>query len=301
MADQEQPKRGPGRPGTYTSAAERARAWRERQKALIAQAKQPAEPVIVEKVVERIVEKVVERIVEKVVEIPVDRNISPSAGKGTAKTRGKAASDTPDAGRLIPLLKPKFGVYGGEEKAKRLRTNAARAASTARDILGMFASFEPIPEAEKDFLEQAARFFEGLNAGFEVAQRGAKKAKAQADAEWKAKREARIADTIRLTFGESPELDEVRTTAETLQRFASRETCAAEARHRGVDRAYFFIHREYELRAALKSNDPQKIAREVAEIRLEVGERGRTWKDRDETCYSAGWSDFLEYRSNENR
>lgn len=291
MADQEQPKRGPGRPGTYTSAAERARAWRERQKVLIAQAQQPAEPVIVE--------KVVERIVEKVVEIAVDRNISPSASKATAKTRGKAASATPDAGRIIPLLKPKFGAYGGEDKAKRLRVNAARAASTARDILGMFASHEPIPENEKAFLEQAARFFEQLNAGFEVAQRGAKKAKAQADAEWQAKREARIANTIRQTFGETLDLAQARATAEALQTYASREACAAEAQRLGVDHAYFFISRDYEMRGALKSNDPQRIAREVAEVRLEVGESGRTWRDKEKTCYSAGWSDFLEFRSNE--
>lgn len=78
MADQEQPKRKPGRPGTYASSADRARAWRERQKALIAQAQQPAEPVIIE--------KVVEKIIEKVVEIPVDRNIPPLACRGQPET-----------------------------------------------------------------------------------------------------------------------------------------------------------------------------------------------------------------------
>jgi len=293
MANLEQNKRGRGRPGTYASAADRARAWRQRQKDLIAQAQQPAEPVIVE--------KVVEKIVEKVVEVHVDRNIPPLASKATARTRGKASGSAPDAGRLIPLLQPKFGVYGGEERAKRLRSNAARAASTARDILNMFNTWEQIPEAEKIFLDQAARFFDKLNAGFEVAQRGAKQAKVKADAEYKAKREAQIAQTIRQTFGETLDLAEVRATAEAMQVYASREIGNTEAKRRGVDRAYFFINREFELRAALKSNDAQKIAREVAEVRMEAGERGRTWKDRDETCYNAGWSDFVEFRTNGKR
>lgn len=293
MADQEQPKRKPGRPGTYASSADRARAWRERQKALIAQAQQPAEPVIIE--------KVVEKIIEKVVEIPVDRNIPPLASKPTAKTRSKATSSAPSAARLIPLLKPKFGTYGGEEHAKRLRTNAARAASTARDILAMFATYEPIPETEKLFLEQASRFFDELNTGFTSAQHSAKAAKAKADAEFHAQRQAKIAETIRHTFGDTLDLETLQATAAALQAYASRETCAAEAQRRGVDRAYFFIPRDFELRAAIKSADPQRLAREIAEIRLEAGEHGRRWKDREEICYSAGWQDFMQYRSNENR
>lgn len=47
--DQEQPTRKRGRPGTYANAAERARAWRQRQKDLIAKAQQAAAPVIIEK------------------------------------------------------------------------------------------------------------------------------------------------------------------------------------------------------------------------------------------------------------
>lgn len=281
MANQEQPKRGRGRPGTYASAAERARAWRQRQKDLIAQAQKLAEPIVIEK----IVEKVVDRTIEK-----------PSPAQ---KAGNKTTSKAPDAVKLTLLLQPKFGAYGGEDRAKRLRANAARAASTARDILGMFSAYEPIPEAEKTFLEQAARFFDGLNAGFEVAQRGAKRAKTKADAEYQAKCEAKIAEVIRLTFGETLDLAQVRATAEAMQTYASRETNAIEAKQRGVDRVYFFITREYELRAALKSNDAQKIAREVAEVRLEAGERGRNWKDREETCYSAGWSDFIKFRTYE--
>ena len=40
-------------------------------------------------------------------------------------------------------------------------------------------------------------------------------------------------------------------------------------------------------------------AREIAEVRMEAGERGRAWMDREERCYSAGWSDFIAFRTNE--
>lgn len=88
-------KRKRGRPGTYSSDAERARAWRQRQRELIAAAK-TAEPLIVEKVVE------VERIVEKRV---------PSPLKITKK-----AHVEPNASNLFPLLKERFTGFQGEVK-----------------------------------------------------------------------------------------------------------------------------------------------------------------------------------------
>lgn len=277
MADQEQSKRGPGRPATYASPAERARAWRQRQKDLIAQAQQPTEPVIVE--------KVVEKIIEKRVEIPDDRSKPAKSGKRT----------NPEARKLFPALKNEFGAYGGEDKAKRLRANAAKAASTAREILGLLQYKLEVPENEKAFLQDVAQFFEDMNGLFQTAQGQAKRDKAKADAEFLAKREAKIAEVTRQTFGEKLDLEQVTSTASALQAFASREVCDAEAKRRRVDRAFFFITREHELRYALKSADVKKIAREIAEIRLEAGETGRTWKDREETCYSAGWQDFISF------
>ena len=76
--------------------AERARAWRQRQRELIAAAK-AAEPLIVEKVVE------VERIVEKRVASPA--RIS------------KKGHFEPNASNLFPLLKERFTGFQGEENA----------------------------------------------------------------------------------------------------------------------------------------------------------------------------------------
>lgn len=281
MADQEQTRRGRGRPSTYATPADRARAWRQRQKDLIAQGQQPAAPVVVE--------KIVEKVIEKVIEIPVDRSKSGSASK----------RNTADAQKLFPTLQDQFGAYGGEDRAKRLRTNAAKAASTAREIIGMLDHKPNVPETEKNFLLEVAIFFENMNGLFHGAQGKAKQAKAMADAEYQAKRTARIEEAILLTFGQKLDLAQVTATAKALQAFASREVQAENAKRLEVDRSYFFINREYELRTALKAGDAALIAREVADIRLEAGERGRRWNDKEEICYSAGWSDFEKYRTNE--
>jgi len=176
-----------------------------------------------------------------------------------------------------------------------LRTNAARASNTARELLAMFDKWETEPAREKAFLAQVVQFFDRLNEGFEVTQRHAKHARVQAEKAMLARHETRIKDAIRDSFGNAPELEQVRAIAEALQTFASREVQAAEAQRHGAARSYFHIPREYELRAAIKSNDAQKIAREVAEVRLEAGELGRTWKDKETISYSPGWQDFLNY------
>lgn len=116
-----------GRPGTYSSDAERARAWRQRQRELIAAAK-TAEPVVVENVE-------VERIVEKRV---------PALAKST-----KNAHVTPNASNLFPLLKERFAGYQGEENAKRFRTNAAKAATAAREILSSRSAEAPFRKSKK--------------------------------------------------------------------------------------------------------------------------------------------------------
>lgn len=284
MSDQEQTSRKRGRPRTYASAADRAKAWRQRQRDLIAKAQQSAEPIIIEKVVEKIVE------IPVTVPQPMPR---PSRATKSAKT--------PRADKLAPLLKTKLNGYGGEERAKALRINAARAATTARDILRLFEDWENVPETERAFLRQAAQFFSELNTVFEAKQHTAKAAKAKADAEFARKREAELAETIRLTFGDTLDPAQVIATAQALERFVSEPVRTANAKRRGVDHYYFFIARTYEFRQALKTENIPRLAREIAEIRMETGERGRLWRDtmREENCYSAGWADFVAFRTHE--
>ena len=269
-------KRKRGRPGTYSSDAERARAWRQRQRDLIAAAKS-AEPVVVEKIVE------VERIVEKHV---------PAPAKPT-----KNAHVTPDASKLFPLLKERFTGHQGEESAKRFRTNAAKAASAAREILSLAQRSGTIPQAEADFLRQAAQFFEHLNGIFHNAQAGAKRAAAKAEVERKAKHEARIKELVALTFGTSPVAADVLATGEALLRF-DKEANDWLCKRFKVDKAYVFVYRDYQLKSALRSGDAAKVAREIAENRQEIGERGRRWQDGEQSGYSAGWADFETYRTN---
>lgn len=268
-------KRKRGRPATYSSDSERAKAWRQRQRELIAAAK-AAEPVVVEKIVE------VERIVEKRVPVPA--------------RSAKTAHVAPNASNLFPLLKERFTGYQGEDNAKRFRTNAAKAATAAREILSLAQRGGTVPQVEEDFLRQAAQFFEHLNGIFHNAQAGAKRAAAKAEAERNAKHEARIKELVALTFGASPAAADVLAMGEALLRF-DKEAGEWLGKRFKVEKAFVSVYRDYELRRAVRDADVAKLARELAENRLEIGERGRRWQNGEESGYAAGWADFEAYRT----
>ncbi|MFZ4538825.1 hypothetical protein [Propionivibrio sp.] len=273
----ETPKRGRGRPATYSNDAERVRAWRQRQRELIASAKAPAPPVVVEKIVE------VERIVEKRVSVPA------RAGKTVAKT--------PDASHLFPLLKERFAGPQGEETAKRFRTNAARVATAARDVLSLAQRSGRVPESEDIFLRQVAQFFEQLNGIFQNVQAGAKRAAAKAEADYQARHEADIKATVLKTFGPSPAPADILTMGEALLAFDAAANDWLSKKYR-VDRGYFSVVRYVAFERAMQQGNAEKVARELAEARLEIGEKGRRWVDGEQTGYAAGWADFDDYRTN---
>lgn len=275
MAD-EMEKRKRGRPSTYSSNAERAKAWRQRQRNLIEAAK-ITEPVIVEKIIE------VERFVEKQSHVPAKAN--------------KSAHPVPNASNLFPMLKEHFTGYKGEENAKRFRTNAAKAATAAREILALSQRGGTVPQAEEDFLRQAAQFFEHLKGIFHNAQAGAKRAAARAEEERKAKHEDKIRELIVETFGTAQVAADVLAMGEALLQFdkdAEKWLCSRFK----VERAHANIFRKHELQSAIRNGDFAKVAREVAQIRQEIGECGRSWQNDDETTYSAGWADFQAFRTN---
>ena len=280
MPNQEQAKRGRGRPKQYANDAERARAWRSRQAELVALAQAQAGP------------QVVEKIVEKVVEIAVDRETPPAAGKPGRRL--------PDARRLAPLLGQKLASAGNAERARRLRSNTAKAASTVRDILGLFASHEDLPAAEKQFLEQAAPFFDELNRALEQIQRQASEASASERQQRAADEARRQAAAVAATFGDHPDPAAVLALAADIQQLASPDARAELARRQGADLAYFFISRKTEFNQALQRRDIPRLIEEIADIRREVGEQGRRWIEQGKTCYSASWADLMEFRSNGN-
>ena len=268
-------KRGRGRPGTYANAADRAKAWRQRQRDLIAIAKQPSKPVIIEKVV------------EKLVSLP------------TSAKANRAISRAPDASNLFPALRERFKGFKGEENAKRFRVNAARAATTARDVLALVSSGQ-IPETENEFLHQAAQFFDDLNYIFVNAQAGAKHAKLVTEKESKARHDEKIKATVQALFGQNPDTKQVFATANALIEFDEVANEWLVKRYR-VIRGYLFIQRICELKSVIRGGDWNSIAMELAEIRVDIGEKGSRFMNHDDLCYSAGWVDFEEYRANVNR
>lgn len=262
MAETTKPKNRGGRPAIYDNAAQRAAAWRSRQKKLADVGLQIMGPG------------------------PEDKKM----------LNGQA---TVDAKNVTSTLKKRFGTYGGEDLAKRLRVNSARTASFARELHAMLTLDESDGSLvnEKAFLQRVAVFFDDLNSRFQQEQRAAKVAKIKAEADYAAKRETQLKAMVRDIFGETFDLAVVEPVALQLQQFASRDVSSEEAKRLRVDRWFFFITRTYEFRAAMKGADPAKIAREVAEVRLDVGENGRFWQDQEVGCYTAGWADFEEFRT----
>lgn len=197
-----------------------------------------------------------------------------------------------DSQRLAGALKDKFLGYGGEDRARRLRINAARVSSTAKEILSMFGPGDQVPEAEREFLREVAAFFDGLNTMFKVQQGSAKIARAKAEAQWRAQHEVEVSRAILETFGEPPVPEEVFRCGEMLMAFASDANAQAQAKRLGVDRWHFFISRMYEFRAAFTAANADALAREIALVKMDAGARGRYWRDGEVSCYSAGWDDF---------
>lgn len=269
----------------YATDAERARAWRQRQKELIAAASQPTEPIVVEKVVEKIVELIVEKPVLT-----------------TAEARKRHFPKTePSADKLFPILKERFSGYRGEENAKRFRTNAAKAATTAREVLTLISlSTVEIPVAEREFLQQSVIFFDRLNGMFQTAQAGAKRIAAKKEAEYRAKHDAKLREAQVKIFGQQPDPEVVLDVASSLLKFDKAADEWLQKKY-SVVRGHVYMLRTYELKRAVEQQDAIKSAREVAEARIDLGERGRRWRDNDgHENYAAGWADYEEFRTNGN-
>ena len=154
-----------------------------------------------------------------------------------------------------------------------------------------------MPETEREFLQVAAQFFDRLNDGFANAQQSAKVSKAKAEKEHKAKQEAAISAQILNTFGPTPDPAAVLRMAEDLMAFDKAANDYLTPKHR-CSKAFLLILQEFDLRMAVRQQDAAKAQRIIAIIRNEIGEKGHRWENRNETAYSAGWADFIEYRTN---
>lgn len=273
-------KRKRGRPGTYASAAERAKAWRERQKALIAQAAAQTlpEPVIVEKI----------KVVEKPIYLPAPKSLE---------------SKDPQASKLVPLIKERIITEPyGEKKAKTMRANAARVATVAREILDLLASDSRgtgIAAIEKAFLENVERFFSALNFTFENTQVVAKAASAKHAREDQQRHEQQLAELANKTFGKSPSASEVLALANDLLAFEANANAWLVKRYQ-VDRGSFFINRSYEFKTAIRAKDIKALIREVAYVRLDLGEQGQRFTYKEALCFTAGWANFERWRREQN-
>ena len=277
------PKRG--RPAIYSSAAERARAWRSRQKELLAQTTQT--------------------IVERVVEINTE----------TPQKRGKHATPVPlvpQANKLIQSFDNSFqDIIGGEEKAKRLRILCATAANNVRTILSILnstpsptlSSPQPSPQTELDYLLESANFLDELHQFFESKQHQAKRIKETARTTAAAAYKVKLQSIRMELFGHisagstnlSMELHPAIQMAQHLLVFASKEIRNADALLRGLDHSDFSLEDSNALRRAIEKQDVEKISLLIAETKLSLGEKGHYWSYQNKSGYANGWEDFINW------
>lgn len=177
-------KRPRGRPKVHASNAERARAWRERQKQLLEEATTPTPPVIIEKVVERI----------------------PSA-KGSHDHENSA-----DARKLVPGL-----ADYSQDSLKSLMTNLSRTRSTLQDMYR--AAERARATTELDFLQRQLDFVDEMRRQAEILHRSkAANAKQRAD-----DYERSLERTSEELFGKTPDRAHILTMALHLVRFGKKE------------------------------------------------------------------------------
>lgn len=281
MNEQKTVKRGRGRPATYANAAERAKAWRKRQKMLIAQATASVaipKPVIIEKIVER------------PVCVP-----SPKAARGSKPLA--------QASKLVPVLQERLTGLGAEERAKAMRANTARVATAARDLLELLGPSwltQKADSSEKKFLEQVEQFFLSLNSSLKTVQRDAKATSAKHTQEIQRRHELRLIELTVKTFGENPSLGAALTMANDLLMF-EKDAKAWLVQKLDVDYGHFAIsNSSYEIKQAIRTNDLKTFLHAVAEARNEVGERGRSFTYQGQRNFAAGWAEFEEWRCRRN-
>lgn len=261
-----------GRPRKYESDAARAKAWRDDQAARIVE-------------LERLANKAPE-IIERVVTVA-----KPSAGKIKA-----------DPAKLAAVVRSRYDqMHQGAEEAKRLRVNFNKAANTARDFVRTLSSEDNLPADEIAFLSHAATFFDGLSAMLEREQSSAEAARAKRTKDREAKEKQAIANCIRELFGESLQVETVMPMANDLVTFDNVARDYLKEKHK-VDSGYSSIGSVFDLSHAIRKGDAAKAAHCIAAIKLDMRVKGWHWTDNHgERIYSAGWSDFIEYRTYVNK
>lgn len=286
MADEQ--KRGRGRPATYSSDAERARAWRERQKELIAQAQAViAAPAAA-----------------PVVEAPV---IEPPAPKPVRRRRKEpptpVAVGVKSATALGAVLREQLKV--NKDAAKVMRTKAAQTATFIKDLKerakGRWNSEGLAWDApEHAFLQQCEVFFSKLNEELEVAQRYAKREEEDRQRKWEDERLKRFKAIAAQVLGPEPRTADVLAMAADLDVFDGHVGRVWLAKRYNVAFGSVSTQLTREGRTNLYSKDARHALLGIAEAYEHLAEEvsGRIRLDYNNERYVSGcWNDFIAWRA----
>lgn len=296
----DEPKRRRGRPAKYSSDAERASAWRGRQRQLLAEAQAKAAEA-----------QAAPRAVEKIVEI---RSVKKETPKHATQRK---APKGPKAEVIGVMLRER---QVGPDRAKTLRTKAAATATFARELLlalgpeKALLSAEPgairwqelegLPSdsPERLFLAQMEQFFTRLNQDLEVVQRNAKRHVEEQKLVRAEKEERELRDLAVATLGPAPTLEAARRMASDLLHFCNAigEEWLKNRYHTDGALLPALFH---DFERSLKSDSVAAVARAIAKVRSEMyNRRGETWVDdfgryKGQRWVRASWEDFETWRA----
>jgi hypothetical protein len=267
--DQGPPKRG--RPAVYSNSAERARAWRIRQKELLAKAKTSQSNI-------------------EIGQPEHFKEVSPPKIKNIVQAFDDSFRET----------------IGGEEKAQRLRALCSNSANNVRTILAILhatpSSATPHSAIkELQYLQDTANFLDELHLFFSAKEKQTKKRKQSARVVAEQNQQKQVEALIHSLFcSDSPlpaamDSNKVTSMAQQLLDFASPATQAKLAAKRGVMRCDFFLENKDLIARSLAVKNIPKLAGLIAQNKLYVPSRGIHYVFEGQSAYNQGWDDFVQF------
>ncbi len=291
-----------GRKRIHESPAARAAAYRARKTAkieaaleLAAQAPDPSELVDLKKQLLAVQEQL--RISETKLERSRVKSVSSRATKGSAGKPLAASSTRMEALRKFYV----DGAWPRPDDAKRLRVNTKKASGAATEILDVIKrlhfEMRDAMAGDMDALAAAATLLASYGSSLEKIQKDAEFAVTRKAVAQKKEHDERVSATIEeILPNVATRAADALALAEDLVKYEStgRDWLA---KIRSAARGTPGVQNDFTLREAVRRKDGALLALLVAETKIEMPRRGRSFQYDDEVCWAGCWDDFVEWRA----
>ncbi|MFZ4534887.1 hypothetical protein [Propionivibrio sp.] len=225
------------------------------------------------------------------------KSASSHSPKGSTPGKPRSSSDN----RMEALRK--YYVDGGwprPEDAKRLRVSTKKASGAAKEIFEVIGrlhfEMRDAMAGDLDALAAAAALLADYGNSLEKIQKDAAFAVEVKAVTQKRANDALVIQTIDEILPDvSTRKEDARRLAEDLVNYETEGRTWLATRHHTA-RGTPHVNNDFHLANAIKIGDGAQIQRLVAECKIEMATRGRSFMYNGETCWMGGWEDFIEWR-----